>query len=330
MGAGGPAAERAHQIIGRQSRHLAHLVDELLDANRVLSGKVVLALAPLDLAGAVREAALTLQTQGTTAAHHVTLALEPVWVNGDATRLQQVIGNLIENAAKYTQAGGHIAVSTRSHGGMAELVVRDDGKGIEAGLLPRVWDVFVQGKVSNRAKGGLGIGLAVVKSLVEQQHGTVAVHSAGAGQGSSFTVRLPLAAETLPAVEAQAADAAPLDGLRVLVVEDNQDLREMMCALLASRGCAVSGAADGGTALALARDTLPQVAFVDIDLPDISGYEVARRLAEQGGIRLVAVTGYGQPEDVRRALAAGFDRHLKKPVRLEDIEQAVGAMELVR
>ena len=330
MGAGGPAAERAHQIIGRQSRHLAHLVDELLDANRVLSGKVVLAPVPLDLAGAVREAAQTLQTQGTTAAHEVTLALEPVWVHGDPTRLQQVIGNLIENAAKYTQAGGHIAVSTRVRDGMAELVVRDDGKGIEAELLPRVWDVFVQGKVSNRAKGGLGIGLAVVKSLVEQQHGTVAVHSRGAGQGSSFTVRLPLAAEVPADAAVELVDAAPLDGLRVLVVEDNEDLREMMCALLSSRGCVVSSAADGTTALALARNALPQVAFVDIDLPDISGYEVARQLAGQGGIRLVAVTGYGQPEDVRRALAEGFDRHLKKPVRMEDIEQAIGAMDLVR
>ena len=330
MGAGGPVAERAHQIIGRQSRHLAHLVDELLDANRVLSGKVVLAPVPLDLAGAVREAAQTLQTQGTTAAHEVTLALEPVWVHGDPTRLQQVIGNLIENAAKYTQAGGHIAVSTRVRDGMAELVVRDDGKGIEAELLPRVWDVFVQGKVSNRAKGGLGIGLAVVKSLVEQQHGTVAVHSRGAGQGSSFTVRLPLAAEVPADAAVERVDAAPLDGLRVLVVEDNEDLREMMCALLSSRGCVVGSAADGTTALALARNTLPQVAFVDIDLPDISGYEVARQLAGQGGIRLIAVTGYGQPDDVRRALAAGFDRHLKKPVRMEDIEQAIGAIDLVR
>jgi len=330
MGAGGPAAERAHQIIGRQSRHLAHLVDELLDANRVLSGKVVLAPVPLDLAGAVREAAQTLQTQGTTAAHEVTLALEPVWVHGDPTRLQQVIGNLIENAAKYTQAGGHIAVSTQVRDGMAELVVRDDGKGIEAELLPRVWDVFVQGKVSNRAKGGLGIGLAVVKSLVEQQHGTVAVHSRGAGQGSSFTVRLPLAAEVPADAAVERVDAAPLDGLRVLVVEDNEDLREMMCALLSSRGCVVGSAADGTTALALARNTLPQVAFVDIDLPDISGYEVARQLAGQGGIRLIAVTGYGQPDDVRRALAAGFDRHLKKPVRMEDIEQAIGAIDLVR
>ena len=330
MGAGGPVAERAHQIIGRQSRHLAHLVDELLDTNRVLSGKVVLAPVPLDLAGAVREAAQTLQTQGTTAAHEVTLALEPVWVHGDPTRLQQVIGNLIENAAKYTQAGGHIAVSTRVRDGMAELVVRDDGKGIEAELLPRVWDVFVQGKVSNRAKGGLGIGLAVVKSLVEQQHGTVAVHSRGAGQGSSFTVRLPLAAEVPADAAVERVDAAPLDGLRVLVVEDNEDLREMMCALLSSRGCVVGSAADGTTALALARNTLPQVAFVDIDLPDISGYEVARQLAGQGGIRLIAVTGYGQPDDVRRALAAGFDRHLKKPVRMEDIEQAIGAIDLVR
>jgi signal transduction histidine kinase len=330
MGAGGPAAERAHQIIGRQSRHLAHLVDELLDANRVLSGKVVLALAPLDLAAAVREAALTLQTQGTTAEHELTLDLEPMWVNSDPTRLQQVIGNLVENAAKYTQAGGHIRVSTRRQGGMAELVVQDDGKGIDAELLPRVWDVFVQGKVTNRAKGGLGIGLAVVKSLVEQQHGSVAVHSRGAGQGSSFTVRLPLAAEAVAAAEAPVPEDTALDGLRVLVVEDNEDLREMMCALLASRGCAVSSAADGHGAIALASKALPQVAFVDIDLPDISGHEVARALAGQGGIRLVAVTGYGQPDDVRRALAAGFDRHLKKPVRLEDLERTVGELDPVR
>jgi CheY-like chemotaxis protein len=213
---------------------------------------------------------------------------------------------------------------------MAELVVQDDGKGIDAELLPRVWDVFVQGKVTNRAKGGLGIGLAVVKSLVEQQHGSVAVHSRGAGQGSSFTVRLPLAAAAVAAAEARVVEDTALDGLRVLVVEDNEDLREMMCALLASRGCAVSSAADGHGAIALARKALPQVAFVDIDLPDISGHEVARALAGQGGVRLVAVTGYGQPDDVRRALAAGFDRHLKKPVRLEDLERAVGELDAVR
>jgi signal transduction histidine kinase len=330
MGAGGAAAERAHQIIGRQSRHLSHLVDELLDANRVLSGKVVLTLAPLDLAAAVREAALTLQTQGTTGAHTVELALDAVWVNGDPTRLQQVIGNLVENAAKYTPPGGHIRVCVRRHEGMAELTVQDDGKGIEAELLPRVWDVFVQGKVTNRSQGGLGIGLAVVKSLVEQQHGSVAVHSAGPGQGSSFTIRLPLAQEAAPRLDAAPADALPLDGLRVLVVEDNDDLREMMCALLASRGCAVGSAAEGRSAIEQAANALPQVAFIDIDLPDISGHEVARALAAQGGIRLVAVTGYGQPDDVRRALEAGFDRHLKKPVCLEDLERAIGEIELAR
>jgi CheY-like chemotaxis protein len=211
---------------------------------------------------------------------------------------------------------------------MAELVVQDDGKGIEAALLPRVWDVFVQGKVSNRSKGGLGIGLAVVKSLVEQQGGVVAVHSAGPGQGSSFTVRLPLAEAPAPAAlpESAAPEVSRLDGLRVLVVEDNEDLREMMCALLASSGCVVGSAAGGRAAIALAGSMLPQAAFVDIDLPDMSGHEVARTLALQGGIRLVAVTGYGQPDDVRRALDAGFDRHLKKPVRLEDLVEAVSGI----
>lgn len=335
-GAGGPTAERAHEIIGRQSRHLAHLVDELLDANRVLSGRVTLAPVPLDLAAAVRDVASTLQTQGTTAEHTVELDLEPVWVCADPTRLQQVIGNLVENAAKYTQAGGWIRVTVRAaaESGMAELAVADNGKGIDADLLPRIWDVFVQGKVLSRAKGGLGIGLAVVKSLVEQQHGTVAVASGGPQQGSTFTVRLPLAREALAGGSADggvAADGAPLvPGRRVLLVEDNDDLRDMTCALLQSRGCTVLTAADGTSALALAARQRPDVAFVDIDLPDISGYDVAQALARQGGIRLVAVTGYGQPDDVRRALAAGFDLHLKKPVRLDELERALGEPDPVR
>jgi signal transduction histidine kinase len=323
MGVGGAQAERAHQIIGRQSRHLTHLVDELLDANRVLSGRVALAPVPLDLAAAVREVAMTLQTQGTTVDHHVELDLAPVWVSCDPTRLQQIIGNLVENAAKYTPAGGHIRVTARACGDAAELVVADDGKGIDPELLPRVWDVFVQGKVLSRAKGGLGIGLAVVRSLVEQQGGSVEVRSGGPQCGSMFSIRLPLAAASAGAPETVAVPGgSALQGARVLVVEDNDDLRDMMCALLQSRGSTVVSAADGRGAIGLARQQRPSLAFVDIDLPDISGYEVARALAEQGGIRLVAVTGYGQPEDVRRALAAGFESHLKKPVRLEELERA--------
>lgn len=328
MGASGQAAERAHQIIGRQSRHLAHLVDELLDANRVLSGRVALAPVPLDLAAAVRDVAQTLQTQGTTAEHRVELDLEPVWVTCDPTRLQQVIGNLIENAAKYTQAGGWIRVTARACAdapGMAELAVADNGKGIDADLLPRIWDVFVQGAVLSRAKGGLGIGLAVVKSLVEQQGGSVSVVSPGPQQGSTFAVRLPQAAAPGSATAADGcADTPAQPGRRVLLVEDNDDLRDMTCALLQARGCTVMTAADGRSGIALAAHGRPDVAFIDIDLPDISGYEVARALARQGGIRLVAVTGYGQPDDVRRALDAGFDVHLKKPVRIDELERAIG------
>jgi signal transduction histidine kinase/CheY-like chemotaxis protein len=329
MGVQGAQAERAHAIIGRQSRHLAHLVDDLLDANRVLSGRVALTPVALDLADAVRDVATTLQAQGTTAQHRVELALAPVRVHADPTRLAQIAGNLIENAAKYTPAGGQIRITTRSAAGMGELEVLDDGKGIDADLLPRIWDVFVQGKVLSRAKGGLGIGLAVVKSLVEQQGGSVAVDSAGPHCGSRFTVRLPLAAEAPNAVAAAPHDAhegTALRGVRVLVVEDNADLRDMMCALLQSRGSIVFGAADGRSAIALAAQQRPQLAFVDIDLPDMSGHEVARALAAQGGIGLVAVTGYGQADDVQRALAAGFARHLKKPVRLEELERA--ALEL--
>jgi len=330
MGVKGAQAERAHAIIGRQSKHLAHLVDELLDANRVLSGRVTLSPVPLDLAAAVREVAMTLDTQGVTADHGVELDLAPVRVSADPTRLQQIIGNLVENAAKYTPSGGQIRVTTRVAGGMGELVVADDGKGIDADLLPRVWDVFVQGKVLSRAKGGLGIGLAVVKSLVEQQGGTVAASSGGAQCGSMFTVRLPLAGEAAPlppAFEHAGGEGSALRGMRVLVVEDNDDLRDMICGLLQSRGAIVVGAPDGRSAIALAAQHDPELAFVDIDLPDISGYEVARALAAQGGIRLVAVTGYGQAEDVRRALAAGFERHLKKPVRLDELERAAAGLD---
>jgi CheY-like chemotaxis protein len=215
---------------------------------------------------------------------------------------------------------------------MAELVVADNGKGIDPDLLPRIWDVFVQGKVLSRAQGGLGIGLAVVKSLVEQQHGSVAVASDGPQQGSTFTVRLPLARAALPGpgVDSGADGVTVAPGRRVLLVEDNDDLRDMTCALLQSRGCTVMTAPDGKSALALAAGQRPDVAFVDIDLPDISGYEVARALACQGGIRLVAVTGYGQPDDVRQALAAGFDLHLKKPVRLDELERALGEPDPVR
>ena len=328
MGASGHAAERAHQIIGRQSRHLSHLVDELLDANRVLSGRVTLAPVALDLAAAVRDVVQTMQTQGTTAEHRVELDLEPVWVSCDPTRLQQVIGNLVENAAKYTQAGGCIRVSVHpvpDAAGMAEFAVADDGKGIDADLLPRIWDVFVQGKVLSRAKGGLGIGLAVVKSLVEQQGGSVSVASPGPQQGSRFAVRLPLAAApgSTAAADADPGAGAALPGRRVLLVEDNDDLRDMTCALLQSRGCSVMTAADGRAGIALAARQRPDVALIDIDLPDISGYDVARALARQGGIRLVAVTGYGQPDDVRRAREAGFDLHLKKPVRIDELEWAI-------
>ncbi|WP_051971587.1 ATP-binding protein [Massilia sp. 9096] len=334
MGAPAPAAERAQQIIGRQARHLAHLVDELLDANRVLSGRVQLSGVAVDLGAAAREVALTLQTQGVTSQHAVELDLgpdtEPTWVGADPHRLQQIIGNLVENAAKYTQAGGHIRIRVRAPEGapgMGELAVIDDGKGIDAELLPRIWEVFVQGKVLSRAQGGLGIGLAVVKSLVEQQGGTVAVDSPGPQRGSTFTVLLPLMEPGAAAApETNAAPAPGLAGRRVLVVEDNADLREMMCAMLQSRGCTVFGAADGRSALALAPQARPEIGFVDIDLPDISGHEVARALLTDprlAGIRLVAVTGYGQLDDVRQALAAGFARHLKKPVRLEELEQAI-------
>ena len=319
-GVGPDSAGRARLIIQRQSQHLSRIVDDLLDLSRAMSGKILLSRKRLDMATLVSSCLDTFRATGRTAGYDIDARLTPGWVDGDATRLEQIATNLIDNALKYTPAGGRIDIAVLEHDGDIVLRVSDSGVGIAPDLLPHVFDVFVQGAISiDRSQGGLGIGLSLVRRLVELHGGTVSASSPGNSSGSTFEIRLPRA-EAAAAADTPARAPAPEAGKpKVLLIEDNDDGREMMATMLASFGYPVLQAGDGLEGVRLACAEHPDVALVDIGLPGIDGYEVARRLRQDPSaraIRLIALTGYGLEEDQRRVLEAGFDLHLVKPVEL--------------
>ncbi len=327
-GAHAEMASRARQIIQRQTQHLSRIVDDLLDLSRAMSGKILLARKPVDMASLVGACLDTFRATGRTGGYRINVDLAPNWVDGDPTRLEQIATNLIDNALKYTPAGGTIDITIGAESDDVLLCVRDTGVGIAPDLLPHVFDVFVQGSISlDRAQGGLGIGLSLVRRLVELHGGSVNATSSGAGEGSAFTIRLPRADAIQAPVAPHAATAAAVASKpAVLLIEDNEDGREMMATMLDVYGYPVLQSADGLDGVALATAHLPNVALVDIGLPGIDGYEVARRLRANpatGAMRLIALTGYGLAEDQRRVLEAGFDMHLVKPV---DIAQLLGAL----
>jgi signal transduction histidine kinase/ActR/RegA family two-component response regulator len=316
-----PRAVQARDIISRQTMHMARLVDDLLDVGRVVTGKIELERQPIDLADFVRTHVSALLS-GEQRDREVILSAESVWVNADPVRAEQIVGNLLSNALKFTPPDRPVRVSVSSEGPNALLRVTDEGSGIDTELLPQVFDLFVQGPATvDRARGGLGIGLTLVHRLVELHGGTIEAFSAGKDQGSTFTVRLP-ATEPWAGEEQGLAHGAS-DRLRVLLVDDNSDSREMYAFLLQADGHDVHEAEDGTAALAAFHKTMPDVAIIDIGLPGIDGYEVARRMrADAGqGLTLIALTGYGFPEDRERSRAAGFDRHLVKPVAPDDLKQ---------
>ncbi|NVD97328.1 response regulator [Massilia sp. BJB1822] len=322
------AVGRAKQIIQRQSGHLGRIVDDLLDLSRAMSGKILLNRAPLDLAALASSCLDTYRTTGRSAGYDITLAAEPCWVEGDATRLEQILNNLLDNALKYTQPGGQIEVTAEVEDEDVVLSLHDSGVGISPELLPHVFDVFVQGTSTlDRAQGGLGIGLALVRRLVELHGGSVTAHSdGGSGDGSTFVIRLPRT-ERLPVAKDCDMDSPQQGKPAVLLIEDNEDGREMMSMMLSCYGYQVHHAADGLQGLAVAASARPDVALVDIGLPGIDGYEVARRLRanpDTRHIRLIALTGYGLAEDQRRVLDAGFDMHLVKPVDIDNLMLAIG------
>jgi PAS domain S-box-containing protein len=309
-------AVRSRGVIARQLHHLTQLVDDLLDVARLTSGKIVLTYQPLNLAHLVRETVDAMGADRRAADRILKLAAEDVWVEGDETRLRQIASNLVSNAVKYTPPGGTIVVEVQRERGAALLTVADTGAGIPASLLSHVFEPFRQGeRTLDRSQGGLGIGLTVVKRLVEAHAGTVSVTSDGPGRGSTFTVRLPCVSPRESAVSPPRPRVVASEPRRVLVVEDNGDAREMLKALVELGGHIVQAAEDGVRALEVAQSWKPDVALVDIGLPGIDGYEVARRLgACADRPRLIAITGYGQQADRQRAAEAGFDAHFVKPV----------------
>ncbi|MGO4474815.1 response regulator [Massilia sp. 2TAF26] len=320
LGMPGAAAEssgRARLIIQRQTQHLSRIVDDLLDLSRAMSGKILLSKKRMDLGPLVSGCLDTFRATGRTAGYQLDVRLGGGWVEGDPTRLEQIATNLIDNALKYTPSGGSIGIAIDTVDGEVVLTVSDSGVGIPPDLLPHVFDVFVQGSISiDRSQGGLGIGLSLVRRLVELHGGSVSAASTGAGAGSTFEIRLPRS-EPEQAEDAPAGTVAVSDKPTVLLIEDNDDGREMMATMLVSYGYPVLQARDGLEGVSLAGAKLPDVALVDIGLPGIDGYEVARRLRKDAathGIRLIALTGYGLAEDQRRVLEAGFDLHMVKPV----------------
>ena len=317
----------AHQrtVIGRQTVHLARLIDDLLDASRVTSGKIHLQRQDVDLRDVVARAVREHDTAAEAQRLRVSFASgpDPVPVEGDPRRLAQAVANLVHNAVSYTPEGGEVRVSLAREGDDAVLRVADTGVGIAAERLPHVFDLFAaKERLPDRPAGGLGIGLPLVRALVEMQGGKVEAHSDGAGKGSEFVVRLPLkAAARTPPPPAPAGCAGA--GRRMLIVEDNPDGRETLRMMLEMWGHRVEVAADGQQGVEMALALRPEAALVDIGLPLLDGYEVARRVRAALGreVFLIALTGYGQPHDHRRAFEAGFDAHLVKPADPEELRK---------
>ncbi len=321
------------QIIGRQVRHMTELVDDLLDVSRVTRGLVELDCAMLDIAQVAADAIEQVSPLIEARRHELRVALPsaPALVRGDRKRLVQVLTNILTNAAKYTREDGRLGLDIAADGQQIRIDVTDNGIGMAPELAARAFELFAQAERSaDRASGGLGLGLALVKNLVELHGGTVACESPGPGQGSRFTVTLPRLATLLSAEQEQAADAepAPAAPLRILVVDDNEDAAATLAMLLEASGHEVLVEHSPAGALARARDAKPQACLLDLGLPDMDGAELARRLRalpETAQALLVAVTGYGQDSDRARAREAGFDHHLVKPIDLDRLQAVLDA-----
>lgn len=325
--------ERHAEVIERHARHLAGLVDDLLDVARITHGKVQLRKDPVLLSQVISQAAETCRPIIQQRQHRLAIELpeDPVWLDADTLRLVQVFSNLLSNAAKYTEPGGSLSVTAEAEADEVRIKVRDTGIGIPRELLPQIFQAFVQVPgVGERSQGGLGLGLAMVRMLVEMHGGTVEARSEGPGKGSEFVVRLPaVPAPPITPPGPGVSDERPEEDTsvqRVLVVDDNRDATETMAELLQLWDYAVEVAYDGISALEIARRFRPQVVLLDLTLPGKDGYEVARELRREicrDGTLLVAVTGLAQEEARRRALEAGFDQHLVKPVDPTELRQVL-------
>ena len=340
---GGPVADKARGVMERQLRHLVHLIDDLLDVSRISTGKVALRRSRLTVQEVIAHAIEASQPLIDVAGHRldVRMTATPIWVDGDLTRLAQVVSNLLSNAVKYTPNAGQIIISASTENAQAVVRITDNGAGIPADMLPKIFDLFTQvDGTLKRAQGGLGIGLALARSLLDMHGASVIGESPGLGEGSTFTVRLPLAADAVggeadrvPALAAVIPDASAsardssadtaVPARRVFVIDDNVDAADMLAMMLQLSGCVTMTANDGEVGLVALPAFRADVAFIDIGLPGISGYEVARQIRadpQLADMVLVALTGWGSEADKLRATEAGFDSHLTKPVELSAVE----------
>ena len=325
-----PHTQFAVNVIKRQVTQLTRLVDDLLDVSRITEGRIELTREPLDVANIIAQAMETVEPLLLERRHKVSIdsSDQPLHVDGDNARLVQCVSNILNNAAKYTDSGGEIRVRSYAEGGAAVIEISDDGAGISAELLPRIFDLFVQGdRTLDRSQGGLGIGLSVVRRLVEMHGGQVIARSAGSGQGSSFELRVPLKVRpSAPAGEPAPVSTPPK---RILIVDDNTDAADTLAMLLQFDGHETSAAYTSRDALERAQSFRPDIILLDIGLPEMNGYEVARKLRSLPAgkdIRLIAVTGYGQAVDRERAQRAGFDDHLMKPVESPALQCAIAGL----
>nr|WP_231402518.1 ATP-binding protein [Caenimonas aquaedulcis] len=336
-GTGDARTAGIHAMMERQVNHLVRLVDDLLEVSRISRGTLTLRKERVELAQIVRNAIETSDPLMQAAGHSVTVELpsKAIWLHGDPVRLTQIIDNLLNNAAKYTQEGGRIAVRAGAEGGSAVVRVSDNGPGISAEAMPRLFEMFSRGdrdasRDPSRGQGGLGIGLALSRRLAQMHDGTLEARSAGLGQGSEFILRLPLAEQ--PADEAPGAAPAgeALGKTRVLVVDDNHDAGDSLGQILELLGADVRVARDGPQALEAFADYHPSVVLLDIGMPGMDGYEVARAIRERhphDAATLVALTGWGQDEDRKRARDAGFDHHIVKPAEIDALQRLLSSIE---
>jgi CheY-like chemotaxis protein len=330
---GSEQAARARSVINRQTEHLTKIVEDLLDVTRIAQGKISLQKTVIDLREVVERTAddFRLMFEDRRVRFRTVLGDTKLWAHADPTRVTQILGNLLTNARKFTRPGDEVTLSALAKNGILELRVKDTGAGIDPAILPHVFDAFVQGsRTLARSDGGLGLGLSLVKGVTELHGGNVAVESAGEGMGAEFTVRLPL-------VDAAASDErgtipAPVTvPRRVLVVDDNPDAAESLADVVKMLGHTAEVAYDGPSAIQKVRTNPPDVVLCDIGLPGFSGYDVARTLRSDPSVanrvRLIALTGYSQPEDIKNAAAAGFHRHVAKPCDLDELARLLSDYE---
>jgi CheY-like chemotaxis protein len=308
--------------------HLIGLVEDLLDVSRITQNKLLLRRSRFTVRAVVDAAVVTVKPlmDGAKPELRVEVPEDDLWLDADFTRITQVLVNLLENACKYTRTGGTILLSAAAVPGAVRIRIEDNGIGIDGDMLPRVFDMFAQASVHQRRGGGLGIGLTLVRQLVERHAGTVLAHSDGPGKGSQFTVILPIVAE-MPLAEKPPAAVRPAAPRRILVVDDNRDITETVSEVLQMIGHQTRTAHDGHAALAAAAEFTPDLVLLDLGLPEMSGHEVARKLRELPGGReltIIALTGWGEHGDATRAREAGFDGHLVKPAGIDTLRELVG------